>query len=121
MAEIVEVTAENWRTEVLERARPIVVNFWGPRCTWCHRLDPLYEEMATEFGDRLQFAKFNVALGPQHAIGLGIMGTPTLKFFCRGRAIHEIVGFRPRDQLRREIERVLETANECVDQSTPLP
>lgn len=117
---IVEVTPASWRAEIVEAELPVVVNFWGPACIWCKRLDPLYEELAAAFEDRLKFARFNVATGREVALQHGVMGTPTLKFFCRGRPVHEIVGFRPRAQLEGEIRRALETANDCIDQSTPM-
>lgn len=120
MADIVSVTSDSWKAEILESDRPVVVNFWGPACVWCKRLDPLYEEMAAAFEGKLKFAKVNVATAPQVAMQQGVMGTPTLKFFCRGRPVHEIVGFRPREQLRSEIQRALESSNDCIDQSTPM-
>jgi thioredoxin-like negative regulator of GroEL len=52
------------------------------------------------------------------AVGLGVMGTPTLKFFCDGRPIYEVVGFRPRGRLREDIEKALEEARECLEKST---
>ena len=48
------------------------------------------------------------------------MGVPTIKFFCAGRTIYETVGFKPEDVLRAEIEKVLETHENCVSKSSPL-
>ncbi len=118
MTGIFHVTEGDWKSEVLDVELPVVVNFWGPACVWCKRLDPLYEEMAEEFQGRLKFTKVNVAENSKLAMGLGIMGTPTLKFFCQGRSVHEIVGFRPREQLKEEIERALGASQECIERST---
>ncbi|MFQ5838715.1 MAG: thioredoxin family protein [Thermoplasmata archaeon] len=120
MSKIVEVTESGWRSEVIDAGPPVVINFWGPACPWCKRLDPIYEEMAEEFGDRLKFTKVNVAESPGLASGLGIMGTPTLKFFCDGRSIYEVVGFRPRERLRQDIEKALEEARECIEKSSKV-
>ena len=120
MAEIVDVTEEAFEDAVLAPEELVVVNFWGPQCPWCKRLDPVYEELAEAFGDRVRFAKLNVAENPGVTTHWGIMGTPTLKFFCQGREVHEVVGFRPQDQLRQELERALEEAEACLEQSTPL-
>lgn len=118
MAEIINVREDNWQAEVIESNTPVVVNFWGPACSWCKRLDPIYDEAAADYQGRLKFTKLNVAEARGLAMGMGIMGTPTLKFFCNGRSVREIVGFRPRDQLKAEIEQVLSSAQECIDQST---
>lgn len=120
MAQIINVTEDNWQSEVIESDTPVVVNFWGPACSWCKRLDPIYDEVAEGYEGRLKFTKLNVAVAGRIAAGMGIMGTPTLKFFCNGRPVSEIVGFRPRDQLKAEIERVLSSAQECIEQSTEL-
>ncbi len=120
MKGIIDVTEKDWKEEVLDAELPVVANFWGPACVWCKRLDPLYGEMADEFQGMLKFTKVNVAESPQLAMGLGVMGTPTLKFFCRGRPVHEIVGFRPREQLREDIRRALDASQDCIKQSTPL-
>ncbi len=65
----------------------------------------------------------NVLGSPENqrlAIGLGVLGTPTLKFFCDGRVVGEIVGYRPLEQLVEEIEEMLAKKDECLEQSTPL-
>ncbi len=120
MVSIVSVKEDNWKAEILESDEPVVINFWGPACPWCRRLDPIYEEMAQKFEGKLKFTKVNVAESPRLAMGLGVMGTPTLKFICDGRPVYEVVGFRPRDQLRSDIERALKESRECIDKSTKV-
>lgn len=120
MTTILDVDDATWDTEILGADGPVVVNFWGPRCPWCDRLDPVYEELAGEYGDRVKFAKVNVAENPDLTAHWGVMGTPTLKFFCQGRDVYEVVGFRPKERLEQELERALEEAQECLDQSSAL-
>jgi len=48
------------------------------------------------------------------------MGTPTLIFFCEGRAVETVVGFTPRERLRDRLDDVLKRHRECVGQSTEL-
>lgn len=120
MSSIVEVSEADWNAKVANAEQPVVVNFWGPHCVWCKRLDPVYEELAGAYEDRLTFAKLNVAENREAATEWGIMGTPTLKVFCFGREVYEVVGFRPKDKLAEELDRALANAQECLDQSTPL-
>jgi thioredoxin-like negative regulator of GroEL len=54
------------------------------------------------------------------AIGFGVLGTPTMKLFCDGREIGEIVGYRPLERLEKEIRDILEKTTECLEQSSPL-
>jgi len=49
-----------------------------------------------------------------------VMGVPTLKFFCAGRPIYEIVGLRSDGELREEFGKVLSIHQRCVFQSSPI-
>jgi len=62
----------------------------------------------------------NAAESQDLAEGYGVAGVPTLKFFCDGRPIYEIVGFEPEEELRTEIEKVLQKYQKCISQSTRL-
>lgn len=123
MLKVVEVQADTWEREVLKAEGPVVVDFWHHMCGWCLKLNPVYEQLPERFGDRVKFAKVNVLGSPENqslAIGLGVLGTPTLKFLCDGRVVGEIVGYRPLERLVKEIEEILEKKDECLERSTPL-
>jgi len=120
---VVEVSAETWEKEVLESDIPVVVDFWHHDCDWCRALNPIYDELSNEYVGRLKFAKLNVLESHENqhiAIQYGIMGTPTLKFFCTGRTVGELVGYRPKNLLKEEVDRILSQIKECLEKSTPL-
>jgi len=121
---VIDVNAKNWEKEVLKSNVPVVVEFWHQRCIWCLRLTPIYNELSKEYEGKLKFAKVNIfeSHENQHlAIHYGVMGTPTLIFFCQGRPVDAIVGFRPKDHLKTEIDHVLSHSKECIEKSTSLP
>jgi thioredoxin 1 len=118
--EMAGLTAEAWDREVLESETLVAVDFWHENCIWCSRLDPLLEEMARDYGGRVKFAKLHVFEENDIARRYGIMSTPTVKFFCRGQELAEIVGFRDREALRQEIDGVLERYEDCLSSATAL-
>ncbi len=123
MAKVVEINADAWEKEVLKVEDPIMVDFWHHMCGWCLKLNPIYEQLPERFGERVKFVKLNVLQSPENqklAIGLGVLGTPTMKLFCHGRAVGEIVGFRPLERLVQEIEDLMKKRDECLEKSTPL-
>lgn len=123
MANVKELQADDWESEVLASDKPVVVDFWHPMCGWCNKLNPIFDQLPETFGDRVNFVKVNILQSPENqklAMNLGVLGTPTMKFFCEGRDVDEIVGFRPLDRLIKEIEEILEKKDECLNQSTPL-
>ncbi len=121
--DIVETNAANWKEEVLESKELVVVEFWHPQCPYCRVLEPIYVKLSKEYASKLKFVKFNVlenAENQELAAKYGIMGTPTLKFFCQGRPIQDIVGMLTKDYLRQGIEFAVKKHRECAEKSTPL-
>lgn len=97
-----------------------LVDFWAPWCSWCMRLMPVYERLAREYGDKISFTKVNVDEQPAISRRFGIQGLPTLKFFCGGRSVMEIVGYLPEPALRKKLEEALNTFRTCIESSTPM-
>jgi thioredoxin 1 len=121
---VVDVAAESWETEVVNTDRPVLVEFWHEHCGWCTMLNPIYDELATDYVGALKFAKVNVLESSENrqiAVQYGVMGTPTMKFFCQGRPVGEIVGFRSTSQLKEEIDALLQHHEDCLKKSTSLP
>jgi len=121
--DIVETNATNWKKVVLESKDLVVVEFWHPQCPYCKVLEPVYVELPKEYSSTLKFAKFNVSETPENqelAAKYGIMGTPTLKFFCQGRPVQDIVGVLTKDYLRQGIDFAVKKHRECAERSTPL-
>ncbi len=124
MDTLVDVDAEDWETKVLGSKEPVLVDFWHDACVWCKRLEPELAEVAKDFSPKLKFARLNVLssdANTQLGQKYGIMGTPTLILFCNGRVLEQLVGYRPKDKLRREIQDMVTNYQACFLQSTPLP
>jgi len=120
---IVETTAANWKKQVLESKDLVIVEFWHPQCPYCKMLEPVYTKLSKEYAGKLNFAKFNVMESSENqelAAKYGIMGTPTLKFFCQGRPVQDVVGMLTKDYLRQGIEYAIKKHRECAEKSTPL-
>ena len=114
------VTTREWETVVLGSKQPVAVDFWHEQCVWCKRLEPDLAAVASEKSWKIAFYKLHVFQEPEITRRYGIQGTPTIKFFCGGREVHEIIGYRPRAALALEIDAVLEKYKDCLDSSTPL-
>ena len=111
---------EEWKNRILRSDRPSIVEFYTPTCPYCARLTPIFQKLSIIYGDKMKFATVNANENPDIAEGYGVMGVPTLKFFCDGRPIREIVGFKSEEELKDEIEKVLQTHKTCISQSSPL-
>ena len=113
-------TMEDWKSRVLKSELPVIVEYYTPTCPYCSRLTPIFRKLSEVYGDRMRFAMVDSSVSTDLAEGYGVMGVPTIKFFCEGRPIYEIVGFIPEEELKEEIEKILETHKRCISQSSPL-
>src|SRR5882762_7479687 len=59
-ANIVTLTQDNFQSEVLQSATPVLVDFWAEWCGPCKMMAPALDELATEFGGKAKIAKLNV-------------------------------------------------------------
>ena len=121
MSEVLDVSAGDWEKEILKSNTLVLVDFWHERCPWCKRLAPIYSEVAKEYEGKVKFAKLDVLESQDNreiAVKYGIMGTPTLVFFCEGRPIETIAGFQPKERLKQLVDDMVDKHRECIEKST---
>lgn len=105
--EVTEVTDESFQQQVLQAGGPVLVDFWAPWCGPCRQLSPIVEELAGEYEGRVTFAKVNTDESPSIASRYGIMGLPTLVVFKAGEPVEQIVGLRPKRELKNRLDALI--------------
>ncbi|MFH1328259.1 MAG: thioredoxin domain-containing protein [Candidatus Bathyarchaeota archaeon] len=122
MGNVLDVNADNWEKEILQANTLVVVDFWHEQCPWCKKLEPIYSEVSEEY-QKTKFAKINVLENHENqhiAAKYGIMGTPTLVFFCEGRSIETFSGFLPKESLKQLVDNIVSKHQDCLEKSTAL-
>jgi len=108
MAEnIIQVNQDSFQKSVLEAQKPILVDFWAPWCGPCRAVAPVVEELAKEYDSKVDFAKVNVDESPFIASKFGVMSIPTLIVFKDGKPAEQVVGFKPKDQIKKLLDKTL--------------
>jgi thioredoxin 1 len=96
MSELLNLTEDNFTTEVLRADLPVLVDYWAPWCGPCHALAPILEQIASERTGTLKVAKVNVDEEPELADRAGIRGLPTVVLYRDGAAVSSATGARPK-------------------------
>ncbi len=107
MSKPTDVTDGTFEAEVLKSDKPVLVDFWAPWCGPCRMVSPLVEELADEYGGKVKFLKLNTDDNLNTAATYGIRSIPTLLIFKGGQPVDQIIGFRPKGDLRRVIDKAL--------------
>ncbi len=105
----VAVNDNTFNEVVLQANTPVLVDFWAPWCAPCRMVAPIVEELAGEYVGRVSVAKLNIDENPMVAARYGIHSIPTLMVFKGGVPVHQLVGFRPKPELKRKLDEALDS------------
>ncbi len=92
------ISKENFQTEVLKADRPVLLDFWAPWCGPCRMVVPIIEEIANERAD-IKVGKVNVDEQPELASAFGVMSIPTLVVIKGGKVVNQSMGARPKNAI----------------------
>ncbi len=103
----VTVTDETFEKEVLQSPIPVLVDFWAPWCGPCKMVAPIVADLSIEFDGKLKVCKMNTDENPNTPTRYTITAIPTLIIFKGGQVADQIIGARPKHELRNKITAVL--------------
>ena len=104
MSEAIKVESGTFKSEVLDSAVPVLVDFWAPWCGPCKLLTPTIEELARDYAGRAKVVKVNVDDNQDLATKYGIRGIPTVMVFKGGDSVSSLVGMRPKAELAQALD-----------------
>ena len=101
------VTDATFDTDVLQNAKPVIVDFWAEWCGPCRQVAPVLEQIAVEYADKIDVVKLNVDENPQIAARYRITSIPTMNVYQGGEVVKTIVGAKPKPLILKDLEAFL--------------
>lgn len=81
-------------TQILKSGKWTVIEFGGPTCIPCKKMQPILADLQKQFGDRAQIRNFYVTEHPKEAREHKVMAMPTqVVFDPGGKEVARHIGF----------------------------
>ena len=103
---IIEVTNANFEENVINSAKPVLLDFWAEWCGPCRVLAPAIEAIANEREDII-VGKINVDVEGALAVTFGIDSIPTLIIVKGGEVAGKLVGLNSKTIVNGFIDKTI--------------
>jgi len=102
---VLNVTADNFETEVVNSEQPVLVDFWAEWCGPCRMVGPVIDQLATQYDGKIKIGKLNVDDQGELASKFKVMSIPTIMLFKNGEVVEKVVGARSKDEFEKMIDK----------------
>jgi thioredoxin 1 len=104
VSSVVRLTDKNFEIEVLASDLPVLVEFWGSWCPPCKMMEPMLEQLASDYVGQLVVGKINVDQNPRITNRYTIQGAPTFIVFFLGETRGRRTGAQSKGQLENWLD-----------------
>ena len=101
---VIELTKQNFQSEVAESKEKVLIDFWASWCGPCRMVSPIVDEIAEESPAGVKVCKVNVDEEPELASRYRVMNIPNLVYFVGGEVKGNLVGVQPKAKIMEMIE-----------------
>jgi thioredoxin 1 len=103
----VNVNENNFKSEVLESKTPVLVDFGAEWCQPCKRLDPILQQLSTQWKDKVKVVKVDVDENGSLAMQMQVMSLPTMILFVAGSESVRLVGLQTPEKITDKINHLV--------------
>ncbi|MCX7553840.1 thioredoxin [Marinicella sp. S1101] len=98
---IVDVTADTFMAEVIEKSKdiPVLLDFWADWCEPCKNLTPILHDIIEQHPGQLMLAKVNTDQEQMLAQQMGVQSLPTVALLKDGQIVDNFMGVKPKSEI----------------------
>lgn len=113
---IIEVSVQNFQTEVVEKSQqiPVFLEFYADGAEPSEQLAPILNKLATEFSEKIILARVDVQQNQQIVQQLAVRTLPTVKVIFQGQMAQDLEGPQEEATLREMIEQLTMSSVERI-------
>ena len=113
---IIEVSVQNFQTEVVEKSQqiPVFLEFYADGAEPSEQLAPILNNLATEFSEKMILARVDVQQNQQIVQQLAVRTLPTIKVIFQGQMAQDLEGPQEEATLREMIEQLTMSSVERI-------
>ena len=95
---VLNITKENFESEVLKSEKPVLVDFFATWCGPCRMVGPIVDEIAEE-NEHIVVGKVDVDAQMELASQFQVYSIPTLVVFKDGKVVKQATGAKSKTQI----------------------
>lgn len=93
---------ENFKSEIENSDKVVIVDFFATWCGPCKMLTPVFEELSNSMTD-VDFVKVDIDQSLRIAQEYNITSVPTMMIFKNGKPVDAIMGFVPKQNIENKL------------------
>ena len=101
---VLELTDQNFETEVLKSDKPVLVDFWAEWCMPCKMLGPTIDKLAKDYAGKVKVGKVDTDANRDVSMRFGISAIPTVILFKDGKIAQKFVGLRKEQDFKEVLD-----------------
>ncbi len=107
MGKPLQITQDNFKSEVLESKQPVLLDFWAEWCGPCRMVGPVVEQLAGEYEGKAKVGKVDVDQEQDLAQNFSVSSIPTLLVIKGGKVVAGRVGAGSKADLAKMLDEAL--------------
>jgi len=105
MANLPEITDNNFQEKVLQSSLPFLLDFSAEWCGPCKAIAPVLDKLAEEYAGKILCGQMDVDKSPKVPTQFQVRAIPTLLMFKGGQVLGQLTGAHPAQKIAELIQK----------------